>query len=195
LRDVVRWLADPSATLPPKSVAITIDEGHRPVYDVVGPIVLRERFPVTLFVHPAAISNFPGVMTWSELRELRCSGMFDVQSRAWWNPDFRAAGGRQASAAFRRPALTQFVQAREQIGRELGCTVDMLAWPFNVHDNKLIALARQAGYVAAFSIEARHVTRATQPFAMPRFPIVDALTPELLGRVLDDGPRMAGARR
>ncbi|HTR08663.1 MAG TPA: polysaccharide deacetylase family protein, partial [Paraburkholderia sp.] len=68
LRDIVAWLKDPSATLPPRAIAITVDDGHRSVYEMMRPIVLRERFPVTLFIYPSAISNASYAMTWPELR-------------------------------------------------------------------------------------------------------------------------------
>ena len=45
----------------------------------------------------------------------------------------------------------------------------MLAWPFGIYDDELIAAARRAGYVAAFSIERRNVTRDDNVMAIPRF--------------------------
>jgi len=48
LRDIVAWMRDPSAPLPGKAVALTVDDGHRSVYDVMRPIVLRERIAAEL---------------------------------------------------------------------------------------------------------------------------------------------------
>lgn len=195
LRDIVAWLDGAGAPLPEKAVAITVDDGHRSVYDVLRPIVLRERFPVTLFVYPSAISNASYAMTWPELRELRDSGLFDVQSHTWWHPNFDVERRRRSPDAFRRFALDQFVHARAQIEREVGGNVDLLAWPFGIYDDELAALARQAGYTAAFTLVARHVARGTSALAIPRYLMVDAYTPARLGRLLGDGSSAACAER
>lgn len=193
LRDIVAWLADPATTLPPKAVALTADDGHRSIYDAMRPIVLRERIPVTLFVYPSAISNASYAMTWSELRELRNTRLFDVQSHTWWHPNFNIERQRQAPAAFEQFASTQFVHSRELIERQLGGPVDMLAWPFGIYDDELMKLATRAGYRAAFTIEGRPVTHTARPLAIPRFLMADACTPAQLGRLLGE-PSRAGAR-
>lgn len=186
LRDIVAWLKDPAVALPPKAVAITVDDGHRSVYEVMRPIVLRERFPVTLFIYPSAISNASYAMTWPELRELRDTGLFDIQSHTWWHPNFNIERRRQSPADFEQFALKQFTHSRELLEHQLGGPVDMLAWPFGIYDDELIALAQRAGYDAAFTIEPHGVTRSTPPLAIPRFLMVDACTPERLGALLGE---------
>jgi peptidoglycan/xylan/chitin deacetylase (PgdA/CDA1 family) len=186
LREIVAWLKDPAATLPPKAIAITVDDGHRSVYEILRPIVLRERFPVTLFIYPSAISNASYAMTWPELRELRDTGLFDVQSHTWWHPNFNIERRRQSAADFEQFALKQFTHSRELLEHQLGGHVDMLAWPFGIYDDGLIALAQRAGYEAAFTIEPHGVVRLTSPLAIPRFLMIDACTPERLGELLGE---------
>lgn len=186
LRDIVVWLRDPTAALPPKAIAITVDDGHRSVYEVLRPIVLRERFPVTLFIYPSAISSASYAMTWPELRELRDTGLFKIQSHTWWHPNFNTERRRQSAAEFKQFALKQFTHSRELLEYQLGGHVDMLAWPFGIYDDELIALAQRAGYDAAFTIEPHDITRSTPPLAIPRFLMVDACTPERLGEFLGE---------
>lgn len=186
LRDIVAWLNDPSAMLPFKAVAITVDDGHRSVYEVMRPIVLRERFPVSLFIYPSVISNASYAMTWSQLRELRDSGLFDIQSHTWWHPNFNTERRRLSASAFEQFALTQFTRSRELLQHQLGGHVDLLAWPFGIHDEQLISLAQHAGYRAAFTIEPQNVIRSTRPLAIPRFMMVDACAPECLAQLLNE---------
>jgi hypothetical protein len=56
----------------------------------------------------------------------------------------------------------------------LGGKVDLLAWPFGIYDAELMQWAQAAGYVAAFSIERRPVTRTEKLMALPRYLVVDA---------------------
>jgi peptidoglycan/xylan/chitin deacetylase (PgdA/CDA1 family) len=199
LADIVAWVRDRAATLPPKAVAVTVDDGHRSVYDAMMPIVLRERFPVTLFVYPSAISNAPYALTWDQLRVLKATGFFDVQSHSWWHPDFHVERRRLSPDEFRRFASRQFAHSREAIEREVGGHVDMIAWPFGIYDDELVELARAGGYVAGLTIEARRVRRTDAPLALPRFLMVDGCTPQLLGRLLGEtktgSPPGPGAQR
>ncbi|CAN0625478.1 Polysaccharide deacetylase [Burkholderia multivorans] len=193
LRDIVAWLRDPSAPLPDKAVALTVDDGHRSVYDVMRPIVLRERIPVTLFVYPSAISNASYAMTWAQLRELHETGWFDVQSHTWWHPNFHVERRKQAPDAFREFALTQFRHSRERIASELGGPVDLIAWPFGLHDPELEALAAQAGYTAAFTLDARQARRGDALLALPRFLMVDACSSACLARLLGENAHTVAA--
>jgi len=187
LSDVVRWLRDPDFVLPPKVVVLTVDDGHRSVYEVLMPIARREGIPVTLFVYPTAISNAAYALTWEQLRELRATGLFDIQSHTWWHPDFNTERKRLAPDEFRKFVLTQFNHSREIIQQETGGRVDLLAWPYGIYDDELMALAEEAGYVAAFTLQAREVRRDDRLLALPRFLMVDAITPVVLRRLLGEG--------
>ncbi len=174
LGDVVNWLGDAAATLPSRSVVITVDDGHRSVFDQLLPIAQREHLAVTLFVYPSAISNAPYALTWNQLRTLRESGLFDVQSHTYWHPNFNIERRRRTSADFRQFVRMQLETSRRRIETQLGGKVTMLAWPFGIYDEELMTLAAEEGYVAGFSLEARSVDRHSRMLALPRFLIVDS---------------------
>lgn len=186
LRDVLAWLRDPSAALPPRTVALTADDGHRSVYEVLLPIARREGLPVTLFVYPSAISNAAYAMTWDQLRELRATGLFDVQSHTYWHPNFKVERRQRTAEDYLAFVDTQLVRSKTTLERELGAPVDLLAWPFGIHDPQLHDRAAQAGYAAGFTLEARLVHRGDATMALPRFLMTDAATPAVLARLLDE---------
>jgi peptidoglycan/xylan/chitin deacetylase (PgdA/CDA1 family) len=101
-------------------VVITVDDGHRSVYEKMLPIVLREHFPVTLFVYPSAISNASYALTWDQLRNLRQTGLFDVQSHTYWHPNFKVERGRRSEADFRQFVRAQLDTSRQRIESEAG---------------------------------------------------------------------------
>ena len=77
------------------------------------------------------------------------------------------------------PALDQFVntqlrKSKARLETELGGHVDMLAWPFGIYDDYLIAKAAEAGYVATFTIDRRHATSADPVMKLPRYLLVNA---------------------
>ena len=91
LADILRWHEGKNEALPAKAVAITVDDGHRSVYDTLRPALRGRGIPVTLFVYPSAISNATYAMTWAQLRELASTGQFDVQSHTYWHPGLVSA--------------------------------------------------------------------------------------------------------
>ena len=186
LREAVNGLRDPAAVLPAKPVVITVDDGHRSVYEKMLPIVLRDRFPVTLFIYPSAISNASYALTWDQLRTLKQTGLFDIQSHTYWHPNFKLERKHRTPADFRQFVRWQLDASRERLESETGAHVDMLAWPYGIYDDELMALAADEGYQAAFTLDARKADRHARLLALPRFLMVDAYGPCALAHLLGD---------
>ncbi len=68
----------------------------------------------------------------------------------------------------------QLKRPKDKLEEELGVKVDMLAWPFGIYDNELIAKARETGYVAAFTMERRHANISDNIMALPRYRMTNA---------------------
>lgn len=185
LADVLAWMRGERPLGAPLAVAITADDGHRSVYELMRPIAYRERLPVTLFIYPSAISNASYAMTWEQLRTLRQSGLFDLQSHTYWHPDFRVERRRLAPPDYRRFVNDQLVRSRERIGAETGAQATLLAWPFGIFDSELMGLATAAGYAAAFTLEGRAAARCDAPLAIPRILVSDSDDAARFGRMLD----------
>lgn len=158
----------------PKSVVITVDDGHRSVYEVMKPLVEKYRLPVTLFIYPSAISNAGYAMTWDQLRELHGSGLFDIQSHTYWHPNFKIEKRKQAPADYAHFVDTQLRKSKITLEKKLGIEVTSLAWPFGIYDDELLAQAQSAGYVTAFSIDRRSADSASTLMAVPRFLMTEA---------------------
>ena len=155
-------------------VAITADDGHRSVYTDLFPRIRHHRLPVTLFIYPSAISNAPYALTWAELQEMAASGLVDVQSHTYWHPNFKLEKARRSPADYREFVAMQLSRSMQVIEAQIGRPVDMLAWPFAIHDDELEAAATQAGYVAGFILGNRTALPGTDMLALPRFWISDS---------------------
>jgi peptidoglycan/xylan/chitin deacetylase (PgdA/CDA1 family) len=184
LRDVVNFAAG-RGTLPPRAVAITADDGHISVFTEMKPIVERYRIPVTLFIYPSAISNASYAMTWEQLRALKATGLFDIQSHTYWHPNFNRERRRLPPDQYAQLVRTQMVKPIAVLKTRLGVNADMLAWPFGIYDDYLIRAARDAGYVAAFSIERHPVTISSNLMALPRYLVTQELKAKAFESVLE----------
>jgi len=159
---------------PAGAVVITIDDGHASVFSEALPLLREYRVPVTLFIYPSAISNASYAMKWDQLAELSRTGLVDIQSHTYWHPNFKTERRRLSPEAFRSFVTMQFAKPRTVLRDKLGVDATMLAWPFGIYDDDLIASATQAGYVAGFTLDRRQVTRQQRMMALPRFLVVDS---------------------
>ncbi|CAI8692857.1 polysaccharide deacetylase family protein [Burkholderia pyrrocinia] len=174
LADVVRWHGGQTDAVPARAVAITVDDGHRSVYEILRPLLARHPVPVTLFVYPSAISNASYAMTWEQLRALGGSGGFDIESHTYWHPNFHTERARRTADDYRRFVSVQLSRSRERLESETGKPIRLLAWPFGVHDEETDQLAAREGYVAAFTLGARPVRLTDPAMALPRYLMTDA---------------------
>lgn len=174
LRQLVLWYQGKGPAPAPKSVVIVEDDAHRSVYSDMLPIIRKYRYPVTIFTYPSAISNAKYAMTWDQLRELKKTGLFDVQSHTYWHPNFKRERKKLPPAGLDKLVMDQLTKSKRKLEQELGGTVDLLAWPFGIYDDYLLQQAKAAGYVATFSIERRHAGKKDKLQILPRYLLVNA---------------------
>lgn len=173
LKQLVSYLEGKTATIPEKSVVITVDDGKKSVYKYMLPIVRKYNIPVTLFIYPSAISNASYAMTWDQLRELQKTGLFDVQGHTYWHPNFNHDKKNMLPADFKKNLDTQLVKSKKVIEQKMGTPVTLLAWPFGIYNNELEQAAQKAGYEMAFSIDGRPASRSENNMSQPRYLIVE----------------------
>jgi len=174
LRLLVDYYLHQGPKPPQKSVVIVADDGHESVYQYMLPLVRKYRMPVTLFLYPSAISNASYALTWEQLKELKKTGLFDFQGHTYWHPNFKRDEARMPRTEYEKSVDMQLRKSKEKLEKELGVRIDMLAWPFGIYNDWLIGKAREAGYVAAFSIEARNATGGDMIMKLPRYLLENA---------------------
>ncbi len=168
LRSLVECRRGTARCTRPPAVVVTVDDGHRSVYSDLLPVVKRFGVPVTLFIYPSAVSRADYALTWDQLRELEQSGLFEIQSHSYWHPNFKQEKRRLGADAYRRFVADQLLKSRTIIAREIGAPVDLLSWPFGIHDRELEEQAVAAGYVAAVTLEGRPARPRDDLMALPR---------------------------
>jgi peptidoglycan/xylan/chitin deacetylase (PgdA/CDA1 family) len=184
LRRLVDYFLRKAPPPPPRSVVITADDGHKSVYSDMLPLVKKYRVPVTTFIYPSAISNASYAMKWDQLRELKRTGLFDIQSHTYWHPNFRKEKGRLKPAEYEKFVDMQFKKSKDRIEKEVAGTVDMLAWPFGIYDNWLMTRAKEDGYIAGFTMARHNASTSDDIMALPRYIMTDRDRGKVFGRLL-----------
>lgn len=192
LRQIVEGLIG-KQPLPERSVAIVVDDGHKSVYTDMLPLVRKYKIPVTLFIYPSAISNASYAMSWGELRELQKTGLFDIQSHTFWHPNFKKEKKRLTAAEYDQFVRTQLVKSKARLEKELGTRINMIAWPFGIYDDDLMIKAKEAGYVAAFTIEGNRENYWGYPMKLPRYLLTNADRGKRFEMIFTGNSRLAAA--
>ena len=150
------------------------------------PIIQGGMHYVGLAELASAVSNASYAMTWDQLRELKKSGLFDIQSHTYWHPNFKKDKKRLTPADYESFVGTQLRKSKDKLEKELGIRVDMLAWPFGIYDKDLEREAVADGYIAAFTMERRPSRAPDDIMALPRYLMTDWDRGKVFGRLLLD---------
>ena len=171
LHDVADALSGRREPIAGPVVAITADDGFRTVYTEMFPILLRHRFPVTLFINPPSISAGSAYLTWTQISEMVASGLVDVQAHTLTHPNFNDQRLRRTPPDYAAFVDHEIAGSRPLIANRLGLPADLLAWPYGIHDADLEAAAVRAGYVAAFALGSSAAPPGGDAFALPRYQV------------------------
>jgi peptidoglycan/xylan/chitin deacetylase (PgdA/CDA1 family) len=189
LRQLVAYRLGNGPLPPPRSVVLTVDDGHASVYTQMFPLIKQYRIPVTLFIYPSAISHASYAMTWEQLRELRDSGLFDIQSHTYWHPNFQHEKKRLTPEQYEKFVELQLTKSKDILERQLSVHVDMLAWPFGIYDDELINKALAVGYRAALTLDRRAARPSDRLMALPRYLMTDGDRGSVFARLVSGAPR------
>ncbi len=174
------WLRDQGATfldlrtvregltgqveLPERTVAICFADNYDGFYRLAWPILRDRGIPVTVFVHTDHVGSRRGrpKMTWDQVRELESRGLVTAESQTMSHPkDLSKLPDEQIRA--------EFVGSKSVLERELRRPVTLLAYPNGKWDARCERLAREAGYLMAFTEEQTPAEESPNEFSVARY--------------------------
>jgi peptidoglycan/xylan/chitin deacetylase (PgdA/CDA1 family) len=151
--------------LPPRPVLITFDDGYRDVLWNASPALERLHMPAVAFVITARVSDGdPSFLTWPQLQLLEQRG-FTIGSHTVHHLELTLLPPREA--------LAELVLSRRALQRHLHRPARFFAYPAGRVDAQVLPLLRRAGYLLAFTTAPGDVQRASEPFLLHRFEVLD----------------------
>ena len=178
---------DDAANGPPaaRALAVTFDDAFATVFQHARPVLAGLGIPGTVFVptdYPerCAPMAWPGIdhwvggehdrellpMTWAQLRELARDG-WEIGSHTCSHPRLTQL----SDAALER----ELTDSRARIEQEIARPCLSLAYPFGVHDDRVVAATRAAGYRNAVTVP--DDLRATDALRRPRIGVYRTESP------------------
>jgi len=175
--------------LPPRSVVITIDDGYRSVYDNAWPLLREYGYPFTIFLYTKATENSHwNYMTWNQVKELKDAGV-DFQNHGFAHDHMAFKPPEMDMAEYRAWIRADLAVSTRILSEELHERPRFFALPYGEYNKVLLDEVRSFGYEAILLQDPGSVSSHTDPFAIPREPILgtDWSTMEHFQMVLERG--------
>ncbi len=168
MQDFLAWRRG-EKNIPPKSVVITIDDGYVSGYDVGWPLLKKYGYPFTMYVYLNYIEKGGKSVTWSQLAEMRDAGV-DIGSHTVSHQDLRRKPSKGAGD-YETWLKDELERSKQVIEEKLGIKCATLAYPFGLHNDKVHAAVRAAGYEAAFTTYGARLGMTTDAMTLGRYDV------------------------
>lgn len=182
MRDFVEFVAG-RRQLPRRAVVLTFDDGYRAFKEHAYPVLRALGLTATLFVYTDYVGAGRNALSWAELRELAAEG-FEVHAHSKTHGDLRRARG-ESDQAFAQRMRAELVDPLRLFERHLGQATRLLAYPYGRADDEVVRHAREAGYIAAFTVRRQGSPSFVEPLRVHRSQIYSEMTLEEFARNLD----------
>jgi len=147
--------------IPDRTIALTIDDAFKSVYQEAWPRLRKAGLPFALFVATDAVdAGRPDYMTWDQIRELS---------------EWGVTIGSQTSSHLHMPMASQekitadVSRSMRRLKEELGFVPTLFAYPYGEFDNNVKGEVEAAGFDAAFGQHSGVAYGGMGMFALPRF--------------------------
>ena len=171
LESLVRSLQD-RRKLPEKAVVITIDDGYKSVYENAWPVLKDFHYPFTVFLYAKATKNrHSNYMTWEQVREMKDAGV-DFQNHGFAHEHMAFVPPGMDMHDYRTWIRADLAVSTKILSEELEERPSFFAVPYGEYNEIVLEEIRVFGYEAIILQDPGSVSSDTDPFAIPREPIL-----------------------
>ncbi len=172
LSKIVRYI-EAKKELPPKTVALTIDDAYKSVYTVAYPMLKAKKFPFTVFVNTGPIDHrSKAYMSWDNLREMGNFGA-EYGNHTKYHPfllKYITGDDAKDFQKFKKDIEGAQKRLQTELTAQCNSNPKLFAYPFGEYDTKIKTYIRRLGYVA-FGQNSGVLSFDTPLDAIPRYPM------------------------
>ncbi len=158
--------------LPPKAIMLTFDDGYQSFYTKVFPLLKKYNVPATVAIIGSWMEDNAGeqikMTTWKQFKEMEQSGLVQIVSHSYdlhkpivinekgdsasaaGSRIFRGVGNYETKEAYEQRILYDLQKAQKQFQEQLGQKAKALVWPFGVHTDDALTIAKKVGFETTF---------------------------------------------
>ena len=163
-------------SLPEKTVVITFDDGWRSVLNAL-PILKKQRFKATFFFVLEYLENtYPGFLSWSEISEITSHRDFDIgchsHTHPWMDRNNLVSwiDGKNKDRSM-KDVLAEITGPKKVMEEKLLRPILYYSWPSGLYNDKLLSIARDAGYIATVTTDEGMNRPGMDPMKIRRYNI------------------------
>ncbi len=181
--------------LPEKSVVLTFDDAWKSTLDAV-PVLEQHKFKATFLIATDMIDrHLPAHLSWDELRRIAANPNFEFGAHSISHP-WQVGNTLVSWAEGKTQGRTlddvtaEIVEPKRAIEQQLQRDVKIYAWPSGWYNDRLIRMAKEAGYTGLLTIDKGLNKVGGDPLKTKRYTVFGffelAQFEQLLQRDLDD---------
>lgn len=161
ITDLVDFFEQNNA-FPKKTIFITIDDGYKSFYEYAFPLLLKYKFPFTVFISTDYISNNDksDFMTWEMLKEIKAKGG-SIQNHTSNHANLNEMDIKE----IRKVVL----ECQKELDLKLGIKSDVFSFPYGMSSIKNETIIKEMGFKLAFGQQSSHIFYGENKFRLPRF--------------------------
>jgi len=158
--------------LPEKGVVITIDDGYKSVYENAWPVLKVFNYPFTVFLYVKATENrHSDYMTWEQVREMKEAGI-DFQNHGFTHEHMAFVPPGMDMDDYRTWIRADLAASTKVLSEEFKERPRFFAVPYGEYNEIVLDEIRAFGYEAIVLQDPGSISSDTDPFAIPREPIL-----------------------
>lgn len=144
-----------------KPVALTFDDGWQDFYINAFPIFKEFNMKATIYVITGLIGT-PGYCTLDELKELKKSGIVDIQCHTVTHP--------RLATLSETKIIEEIEQSKKYLKENLDIDSNTICYPYGSFNDKVISLSKKAGFVYGLAMDGGvyYTNKHTNIYAIPR---------------------------
>lgn len=155
MRQFLDWKQGKS-DIPAECVMITIDDGWKATHALALGVLKEFGYPFTVFLYKNYINIGGRSLTHDEVREIARSGG-TLSSHSVSHQNLSKRGGRSDADydAWLREELVDSMRYLEETYGDSGAVVKTFAYPFGIYNDRVLGIAKEAGYEACFTVNGK----------------------------------------
>ena len=160
--DVIVTALKQKKKLPPRTIAITIDDAYLSILENAWPKLQAANMPFTLFVSTEPVNRMTdGYMTWAQIKELARDPLVTIGHHAHSHDHLMYMSERKATMDIDSASLLY--------KKELGVIPDIFAYPYGEFTPELENILKKKAIKAAFAQFSSAASSKNDIYALPRF--------------------------
>ncbi len=157
--------------IPPKTVAITIDDAYKSVFHVAYPMLKEKNYPYTIFVNTNPIDNKSiNYMTWEEMRTMQKDGA-EFANHSLSHP-FLLPYKDETDKVWQKRVKKEILKAQKRLHQELGLQTNespkLFSYPFGEYSLPMSKIVRGLGFIGVAQ-QSGPIRQDSDLGAIPRF--------------------------